>query len=426
LTALAGAALAYYHPTPKLTSRSEVPEAALKRPFRLYDLEKKMPDRADQYDGINETRPVDVVADEYGAVHVFVIGDWGASLPGHCTFPCNGYEQDAQYKVAGAMKHRATWAKPQYVLNVGDNLYVQGLDHNCDMPPNDRQWDTEADFNGFWVEIYGPVAEIPWLSVLGNHDYGGWRGDKGWPQQIGYSFINYNWILPARYYMKRIHHPGFYIDYFMYDSQAFDAKHMNEGDQDHNLCSAHNYGGPGQCASNGGMPSIEGCVDWFWDSMEKQKEWLVEKIAASDATWKIINTHFPCGYDTEWFKKLKKEYGLDLLVTGHRHQQELWWPGSPSTYVQATMERTGWDRDSPACFVSGGGGGILAQNFGYADYGTDLANYGFFDLTITKDQMLIEAIDWDGNLIGNITNFHHGSKEAEEIYNLSLKSQSDN
>jgi hypothetical protein len=173
------------------------------------------------------------------------------------------------------------------------------------------------------------------------------------------------------------------------------------------------------------MPSIEGCVDWFWDSMEKQKEWLVEKIAASDATWKIINTHFPCGYDTEWFKKLKKEYGLDLLVTGHRHQQELWWPGSPSEYVQATMERTGWDRDSPACLVSGGGGGILAQNFGYADYGTDLANYGFFDLTITKDQMLIEAIDWNGATFGNITIYPHGSKEAEELYNLSLKSQSD-
>jgi hypothetical protein len=125
-----------------------------KRPFQLYEGEKTMPNRSDAYDGVNDTRPVDVVADKDGAVHVFVIGDWGAPVhldeeqiaAGHCEhctwtqpwWPDWGYDRDAQKKVAAAMKDRAAWANPQYVLNVGDNLYVQGLDHSCDAPPNDN------------------------------------------------------------------------------------------------------------------------------------------------------------------------------------------------------------------------------------------------------------------------------------------------
>jgi hypothetical protein len=262
--------------------------------------------------------------------------------------------------------------------------------------------------------MYGPVAEIPWLGVLGNHDYGGWRFDKGWPQEIGYSFVNHNWILPARYYTKRIHHPGFYIDYFMWDSNAFDAKDSGEGNQDHNICGYHNPDGA-HCMSNGGMPSIEGCKQWFWDGHELQKQWIEKHMAASDAHWKVINTHFPCGYETDWYKKLKKEYGLDLLVTGHRHQQELWWSGTSSNYVRSFMETSQWNSDAPQCFVTGGGGGIVTQNFNYADYGTDLAWYGFFDIVIKKSQMSIELVDWDGNGVGSVTIFPHGSKEADYI-----------
>lgn len=383
----------------------------LRKPFRLYSGDLQMPDRADQYDGVEDKRDVNVV-DKDGTAHVFVIGDWGATLPNHMTFASQGgWDQQAQGSVATAFKNRAEWAHPQYVLNVGDNFYVSGLDLSCNAPPGDQQGVTTSQFSGFWQSMYGEVANVPWLSVLGNHDYGGWRMDKGWPQQIGYSFINHNWIMPARYYSKRISHPGFDIDYFMIDSNAFDAKDHG-AEPDHNICGMHNCGGIGTCVNNGGMSSIEGCKPWFWDSYAKQKAWLEEKIKASDARWKIVVTHFPCGYDAGFYKKLKTQYGLDLLVTGHRHQQELWKPGSKSKYIQSFLSTNGWSGDAPACFVTGGGGGIVSQKFAYADYGEDLQWYGFFHLTINKDWIKMELVGTDNIVHGNMTIHPHGSAQA--------------
>merc|ERR1719245_1217630 len=144
------------------------------KPFRLYDGGLDMPGRADQYDGIDDTRGVNV-EDNDGSASVFAIGDWGAVLPDHCTFAAAEGEQDAQYRVADQVKSRAWWANPQYVLNVGDNFYVDGLHTSCNNPPSDDQGATEEAFRSGWSDIYGQVADVPWLGVLGNHDYGGWR-----------------------------------------------------------------------------------------------------------------------------------------------------------------------------------------------------------------------------------------------------------
>jgi hypothetical protein len=396
-------------------SSSHVTFDSLRKPFKLYDTSAPgclaMPSRADQYDGIEDKRPVEIV-DKDGSASVFVVGDWGATLPAHITFASNGVDGNAQITVADAMKNRAAWADPQYVLNVGDNFYVEGLQHSCNAPPNDVADTTRAAFSSAWQGIYGPLANKPWLSVLGNHDYGGWRFDKGWPQQIGYSFMNYNWIMPARYFMKRMTHPDFVVDYFMIDSNAYDAK--DAPSDDHNICSAHNYGGVSTCANNGGVPNIASCKSWFWDSYAKQKQWLTDKISKSNADWKVVVTHFPCGYDSGFYKELKKTHGLDLIATGHRHQQELWKPDTKSKYVQGFLKANDWDGSAPACVVSGGGGGIVSQKFAYADYGEDLLWYGFFHLTINKKWMNIELVGVDGKVSGNWTIYPHGSHKAKQ------------
>jgi hypothetical protein len=375
-----------------------------------------MPARADQYNGITDERRVDIYDDKWGQASVFVIGDWGATFPNHLTFAGQGGDMYSQFAVANAFKARAKWADPQYVLNVGDNFYVGGLEtpHNCQQPPGELRDDVIAKFQSVWVDIYAPVSSKPWLSVLGNHDYGGYRMDNGWPKQIGYSFMNHNWIMPARYYMKRMNHSTFVVDYFMIDSNVFDAKNPGQN-PDHNICSfAHNSGGMGTCANNGGPTSVMDCQGWFMRSWGEQKKWLERKLSESDAHWKVVVTHFPCGYESGWYKSLKKWHKVDLLVTGHRHQQELWAPSTTSKYVQGFLKTNDWGVDAPACIVSGGGGGIVSQKFAYADYGKDLLWYGFFHLTISRDKMKIELVNTDGNVAGNYTIYPHGSAAQKD------------
>mmetsp|Transcript_68785 Transcript_68785/g.143641 ORF Transcript_68785/g.143641 Transcript_68785/m.143641 type:complete len:569 (-) Transcript_68785:293-1999(-) len=382
----------------------------LRKPFKMYEGRPKMPRTAEQYGGMIDHREVEVWDNNHGVTHVFAVGDWGATLPDHITFATHGgSDSGTQWRVAAAMKNRARWANPPYILNVGDNFYIQGLEHSCNAPPWDNQGATTAAFSAGWQYIYGNLAHRPWLSVLGNHDYGGWRFDKGWPQQIGYSFVNHNWIMPARYYKKRMPHKGYDVDYFMIDSNAWDADWPNNR-VNHNICSNHNYGGVSTCAANGGMPNIEGCRGWFWRTYKQQKRWLRHHLAKSKARWKAVVTHFPCGYDSGFYREMKRRHGLDLMVTGHRHQQELWKTTSKSNYVQSFMQTSNWHGDAPACFVTGGGGGIVSEKFSYADYGHDLAWYGFFHLTFTKDHLKIVLINDFEQEDGEWIVYPHGTK----------------
>jgi len=360
-----------------------------------------MPAKSDQYDGVMEPRYVKTTSDQWDQTHVFAIGDWGAPLPDHKTYRATpGLDEYAQYSVAKAMKNRASWAHPSYVLNVGDNFYLAGIVMDCNAAPNAAWGKAKADFSSGWQSIYAELANIPWLSVLGNHDYGGWQFNNGWPQQIGYSFVNYNWIMPARYYNKKIAHNGYDVEYFMLDTNSFDAKAPTDPDTNHNICSQkHNYGD--QCTGNDGMANVWSCQSWFQSSWSAQKAWFEEKLAASNARWKIVVTHFPCGYEGSWYKALREQHGLDLIVTGHRHQQELWWPGTTSKYVRNFMNQN--DLGDLVCVVSGGGGGITAQKFMDADYGRDLLWYGFFHLTISKWELKVELVDIDGGVKGNVT-----------------------
>ena len=86
-----------------------------------------------------------------------------------------------------------------------------------------------------------------------------------------------------------------------------------------------------------------------------------------------------------------RAHGLDLLVTGHRHDQELL--ANSDQFAGAS------------CIVTGGGGGITSEASPGDDrsqwYGE--AQYGFYDITITKDKMLIESINWDGTIPAKAT-----------------------
>lgn len=350
---------------------------------------------ASLYDGFEDHRLFEVSADRGGLTHVFAIGDWGATLPGHYTAPnkrgpgqkcpnnCNyvqGIDDRAQILVANAMKQRAGTSNPQYVLNVGDNFYWAGIREGCGTTHASGL--TYSDFSNGWQGVYGNLANKPWISCLGNHDYGGWQFNTGWPQQIGYSFVNRNWVMPGRYYSKTMNHPGFTVEYFVIDSNAYDAKDPGE-DPEHNICSREHNPHDANCAAGGGPSSVDSCKGWFWSSYQQQKRWLQTKLSQSKADWQIVVTHFPCGHDAGFYRMLHTTYGLDLLVTGHRHDQELW------SNAGALGGLT--------CFVTGGGGGITSEHSPNPSMGS--SQYGFFDLTISKSMIKVELIALNGNVL---------------------------
>lgn len=361
-----------------------------------------MPSKATDHDGI--AWPAMSVLEsgvKQGYTHVFAIGDWGAPLPYHityansrhhhkCPLDCdyvNGVDNIAQLLVAKHFYEIGELLHPAYVLNVGDNFYPAGLvGTKCDQKRANSA--TIREFIGGWHTVYGKYTKIPWLSVLGNHDYGGWMYSAGWAQQIGYSYVDRNWVLPARFYSQRMNHYGFSVDYFMLDTNSFDA-HAPFVRESTNICSRLHNGNLGQgadCSAAGGPNSTDSCHHWFKDSYRRQQKWLIQQLNDSDADWQVVVTHFPCGTDQRFFAKMHRKYGLDLLVTGHRHKQELW---------HRSRQLGGL-----TCFVTGGGGGITSED---KPEGLLTRQYGFFDLAISKTRMHIYSINLYGKLVGRGT-----------------------
>ncbi|CAE8598695.1 unnamed protein product [Polarella glacialis] len=302
-----------------------------------------------------------------------------------CTPGCGyvpGVDDKAQLLVAQAMQQRAARNSPQYILNVGDNFYWGGIEKTCGTPMDQISYTAHHQFDQIYESVYtGPgLDQAPWFSVLGNHDWGGRVFNNGWDQQIAYTWNSKRWVMPAAYYSARVEYPD----------QAMDASDMNQ-DPEHNICGAAHNPKDASCASQGGPESIATCKKWFWDMWAKQQAWVQDKLTASTADWQIIVTHFPCGHQSAFYQKMHQQFGLDLLITGHRHDQELWDP-----------KRMG----GLTCFVTGGGGGISSEAtpnpMNKRDWYGE-AQYGFYDMTINKERILIQSINWDGTELQSAT-----------------------
>merc|ERR1719469_336755 len=128
----------------------------------------------------------------------------------------------------------------------------------------------------------------------------------------------------------------------------------------------------------------------------------------SDATWRIIVTHFACGHEQRWYRKLHQELGLDLLVTGHRHDQELW---TPEMFWKNHM-------GGLTCFVTGGGGGISSEATPDPEHTEDWfgeGQYGFYDLTVSRHKIHIESVNYNGTVLLESSVFPRGSPEREAV-----------
>eukprot|EP00929_Paragymnodinium_shiwhaense_P095338 TRINITY_DN5641_c0_g1_i1.p1 TRINITY_DN5641_c0_g1~~TRINITY_DN5641_c0_g1_i1.p1 ORF type:complete len:1035 (+),score=267.73 TRINITY_DN5641_c0_g1_i1:104-3208(+) len=332
--------------------------------------------------------------------HFFAIGDWGGMGKGPMAFDNTGrwtakpkrpfvesIDRTAQRTVADVMKEVAKDSHPKFIINVGDNFYPGGIVSHC----ADADMCTLLDGRQFayiFEHVYNaPELEgLQWMGIFGNHDYGGYQYDMGWDQQIAYTWYSDQWIIPAQYWMRTVQFCDFSIDFYFLDTQVFDVKDPHE-DHMHNLCNmVHNKK---DCSAMKGPKNPWDCVAWFKDLWLSQQKWLEDKLRASDADWQIVVTHFPPEWGLEEWRRLAVTYGIDLFITGHRHQQEM-----------HLARDKGWD---PIAFtysaiwapwiVTGGGGGVTSERNPYAEGGYR-QQYGFFDIKISKSEMQLDMWSW--------------------------------
>uniref|UniRef100_A0A914IC18 Tartrate-resistant acid phosphatase type 5 n=1 Tax=Globodera rostochiensis TaxID=31243 RepID=A0A914IC18_GLORO len=119
--------------------------------------------------------------DKLDKLTFFIIGDMGGSSMWQ---PVNPYTTHAQRSVAAAMKILAKDEQPQFVVNLGDNFYWNGVREVKD-----------GRFESTFENVYDkPLLDVPWYPILGNHDrHGSAQAQIDYTQRTGSS----RWTFPA-------------------------------------------------------------------------------------------------------------------------------------------------------------------------------------------------------------------------------------
>eukprot|EP00928_Gymnodinium_smaydae_P091819 TRINITY_DN7556_c0_g1_i1.p1 TRINITY_DN7556_c0_g1~~TRINITY_DN7556_c0_g1_i1.p1 ORF type:complete len:505 (-),score=68.74 TRINITY_DN7556_c0_g1_i1:256-1737(-) len=326
--------------------------------------------------------------------HFFIIGDWGGVFgdPPQ-TFQNRPtivppIDKTAQVFVAGIMAKIARISRPKFIANVGDNFYPGGIGAPGSCNANTGKTDASGSivFNGVFEKIYQGegIDGVEWWGVLGNHDYGGYHYSVHWDQNVFYTWHSETsrWLTPALYWSRRVQFRDFAADFYFVDTNLADAK-APPVDPEHNICSGlHNQAPPlkpQDLVCNGtSIRSPSTCLAFFQQLWNDQKAWLKKGLGASDAEWQIIVTHYPPTFEpcmSDAWKHYFGDYGVDLYISGHTHQQSAYYKDAETTKLFGDT----------AYVISGGGGGITSEILPDVN-GNDDA-YGFVDVTITKDHI---------------------------------------
>lgn len=370
--------------------------------------------------------------------HFFAIGDWGGFEIGH-----NGKDdartnngdtvspnKNAKYGAAGditgnrytwdpaidgqagrlvanAMNELAKTKKPRFVLNVGDSFYWGGLQEvGCGGDPK-KAWD-----NWRWQKSFRdvhniphpthPEVQVPWFSVLGNHDYGGIHIDSGWDHQIYQTYKpGVNWRMPGQYWSQEIKFRHFSMEVYMLDGNYVDAYPIGVL-PNNNICQLKRSPSNGVCDVPGiHAPLKHGpdCFKWFQRVWKDTMVWLEKKLKSSKAHYTMITTHYIANCHNPEMANMMRQYGVDLCVVGHSHWNVI---GQDAVNpVTGTIDPSLCSAEQPCAgeplaIITGGGGGINGEAKANKDNGI----YGFIDFHVDRTQFKARIVNYAGNQAG--------------------------
>jgi len=174
------------------------------------------------------------------------------------------------------------------------------------------------------------------------------------------------------------------------------------------MCSrVHNLEEGATCGQQGPV-SIDDCPAWFKRLWEAEVQWLNSALAISQAQWQVVVVHFPPegAWGEDVWRNLGYTYGIDLIIAGHRHKQSMSYQYGNPLYPTGVI-------------VTGGGGGITSE-YVPNPKGID-DQYGFGDLTLTADEIMVEMISHKGQ-IRSTTCITHREKLGMEPAALAVQS----
>ena len=273
-------------------------------------------------------RPLD--AEPMRANKLYLLGDWGA-------------RSKLQRRVAAAMGGVAQESgSPLAIISTGDNIYPDGVES-----ARDTLW--ASTFENVYTH---PAIQVPWIAVLGNHDY------RRNPQaQIDYGKKNQRWIMPNRYFRHVVvGESGVEVEVIGIDTQQLLQRS---------------------------------------DGWKQQMEWLAQSLQKKTTTWRAVVGHHPLrsyGHygDTPWLVQhvlpLLRNGGVDFYASGHDHDQQI-------VVVPG---------DGVVSLVTGAGGGCRSTRWGEHTVAA-ATNGGFSVADFNSDQLRLSLVSADGRIMGSHT-----------------------
>jgi len=253
-----------------------------------------------------------IVALVHGQGLSFVsIGDWGC---GNITDKEGGnWHFNDEKVVAKAFAKTATDLDAKFVVNTGDNFYYCGV-----TDVHDAAW--QYNFENVFTE---PSMQVPWISCLGNHDYG-FPGSAD--AQTQYTSPNNNrWVLPSRYFLKRLSYPQVNITFIVLDASPCQQVYRSSDPSGWDPCGSV-------------IPACPGCTfhqNVLAQNCGDQVTWLQQVIPTIDPNdWKIALVHAPANeIDVEDLVSLLQQARVDLYLNGHVHTMAYYTVDGNGTYI---------------------------------------------------------------------------------------------